>query len=288
MLPYPAFSRLRPASVATLGLFALAGMLESRAALAQTEPAPAPPGPTGAPPAAPDGTDPVPQVAPPAQPPASQPPASAQPAPLAESPLTKPKIDLTVPEPTPSIVRKAKNHDGFYLRANVGFAWSRAEVSTDAASHPDFVVNGGGISLDLLVGGTPAPSLTIGGAAMLKTISDPEVHLGNDAEVGSGSGGVLFVGPFVDGFPMSNGGTHLGGLVGFAGATTRRQGSVDDFSGGGVGVAAWFGQGFWVGQEVSLGFILKLDAAFLRDDDGPVALTDTIYGGSLMFSVLYH
>ena len=193
-----------------------------------------------------------------------------------------------MPEPTPTIVRKAKNHDGFYLRANVGFAWTRSEISTDAPSHPDYVVGGGGVSVDVLVGATPAPSLTIGGGAMFRTISDPEVHLADDTEVGSGSGGLLLVGPFVDGFPKSNGGTHLGGLVGFAGATGRRQGSDDDFDGGGIGVAAWFGQGFWVGQEVSLGFILKLDAAFMRDDGGPVALTDTTYGGSLMFSVLYH
>lgn len=287
MLPSLAFLRLERTRISALGLFVF-GVFESATAFAQATP-PAPPAgpaaaPAQAPPAAPDGVDPAPQVAPPAAPP----PASSQPAPLEPSPLQKPKIDLTVPEPTPSIVRKAKNHDGFYFRGNVGFAWSRSEISTDAPSHPNYVVNGGGISLDILVGGTPAPSLTIGGGAMLKTISDPEVHLGDDTEVGSGSGGVLFVGPFVDGFPMSNGGTHLGGLVGFAGATARRQGSDDDFSGGGIGVAAWFGQGFWVGQETSLGFILKLDAAFLRDDGGPVALTDTIYGGSLMFSVLYH
>jgi hypothetical protein len=210
------------------------------------------------------------------------------PAPLAESPLVQPKIDLTVPEPTPSIVRKAKNHDGFYLRANVGFAWSRADISTDDSNHPDYTVNGGGISLDLLVGGTPAPSLTVGGGVMLKSISDPEVHLNNGPDVGSGSGGLLFVGPFVDGFPMSNGGLHLGGLVGFAAGAARRQGSEDDFGGSGVGVAAWIGQGFWVGSEASLGFVLKLDAAYLRDGSGPVALTDTVYGGSLMFSVLYH
>jgi hypothetical protein len=53
-------------------------------------------------------------------------------------------------------------------------------------------------------------------------------------------------------------------------------------------VAAWVGQGFWVGKEASLGFVLKFDAAFLRDDSGPVALADTVYGGSLLFSVLYH
>jgi hypothetical protein len=250
---------------------------------AQTEPATSAPAP-------PDGADPTPAVAPPPAPPEQQgQPPPAPPAPLVESPLVKPKIDLTVPEPTPSIVRKMHNHDGFYLRANVGFVWSGADIATDAgASHPDYTLNGGGISLDLLVGGTPSPSLTVGGAVTLKSISDPEVRLQNDSEAGSGSGGLLMVGPFVDGFPMSNGGLHFGGLVGFATGTGRREQSDDDFDGAGIGAAAWVGQGFWVGKEVSLGFVLKLDAAFMRDDSGPVALTETVYGGALSFSVLYH
>jgi hypothetical protein len=263
------------------GLTAASLLLVTGASVAQ----PAPPGAEPAPvPTAPDGPAPA---SPPSAAPGEPPPPSA-PAPLAESPLVKPKIDLTVPEPTPSIVRKHHNHDGFYLRANVGFSWSRAEVSNDAPSQPNYVVNGGGISIDFLVGATPSPSLAVGGGVMLNTISDPEVHLDNDADVGSGSGGVLFVGPFVDGFPMSNGGLHLGALVGFAGGTARRQGSDDDFCGGGLGGAAWVGQGFWVGSEVSLGFLLKLDAAFMRDGSGPVDLSNTLYGGSLMFSVLYH
>jgi hypothetical protein len=263
---------------------AILAALSPGVAFAQAEPGTPAPAPTPA--APPDGTDPAPTLAPPPAPPEQAPPPAQ--APLAESPLVKPKIDLSVPEPTPSIVRKMHNHDGFYLRANVGFVWSGADIGTDDASHPDYTVNGGGISLDLLVGGTPSPSLTVGGGAMLKSVSDPEVRLGNDAEVGSGSGGLLTIGPFVDGFPMSNGGLHFGGLVGLAMGTARRQGSDDDFGGAGVGAAAWVGQGFWVGSEVSVGFVLKLDAAFMRDDSGPVALTDTIYGGALSFSVLYH
>jgi hypothetical protein len=234
-----------------------------------------------------DGADPAPSTSTAeAQPPTA--PAPSAPAPIEESPLVRPKIDIQVPEETPSVVRKAKNHDGFYFRGNVGFAWSRADIATDTSSHPDYTLNGGGISLDLLVGATPAPSLAVGGGVMLKSISDPEVHLDNGSDVGSGSGGLLLVGPFVDGFPMSNGGLHLGALVGLAAGTGRRQDSDDDFSGAGVGAAAWFGQGFWVGSEVSLGFLLKLDAAYMRDGSGSVDLSDTVYGGSLMFSVLYH
>jgi hypothetical protein len=232
----------------------------------------------------PDGQDPAPSIAP-----APPPPQAGEPPPaLAPSPLTGPKIDLTVPEPTPSIVRKVHNHDGFYLRASVGAAFSTAFVATDAESNPNYTANGFGLSLDFLVGGTPSPSLSLGGAVMLRTVSDPEVHLDGDAPAGSGSGGLLMVGPFIDGFPMSNGGLHFGGLLGLAGATTKRQGSDDDFSGRGLGVAAWVGQGFWVGDEASLGFVLKFDAAFLRDNSGPVALADTMYGVSLLFTVLYH
>jgi hypothetical protein len=279
-LPYVAISKRLSTWLAAS---ALAATFSPGVAFAQAEPPPS--APASAPP---DGTDPAPALAPPPAP-AAQPAPSPAPAPVAESPLVKPKIDLTVPEPTPSVVRKMHNHDGFYLRFNVGFEWSGADIATDAgASHPDYTLNGGGISLDLLVGGTPSPSLTVGGGVMLKSISDPEVRLQDDREVGSGSGGVLMVGPFVDGFPMSNGGLHLGGLVGFATGTGRREESDDDFGGAGIGAAAWVGQGFWVGSEVSVGFVLKLDAAFMRDDSGPVALTETVYGGALSFSVLYH
>jgi hypothetical protein len=293
-LPSPALFGRNLARLSVSVLFGAGVTLVAGAAGAQGQ---APPGSAAAamaadptspqPTPAPDGQDPAPVVAPPVAP-QPAPASSAPPPPLAPTPLGKPIIDLSVPEPTPSVVRKVHNHDGFYLRASVGGGWSSAFVATDAQDHPNYTVNGAGISLNLLVGGTPSPSLALGGGGMLMTISDPKVHIDHDIEVGSGSGLMFMVGPFVDGFPIANGGLHFGGLLGLAGAVAKRQGSEDDFSGRGFGAAAWVGQGFWVGDEASCGGLLKFDAAFLRDGSGPIALADSVYGISLLFTVLYH
>ena len=246
-------------------------------------------------PAAPPGAQPAPATAEPdgqgaATPPAAPAPPSSTdgPAPLAESPLVRPKIDVSVPAPAPSVTRKVHNHDGFYLRSSVGIGTRSAFIATDSTSHPNYAVNGGGISLDLLIGGTPSPGLALGGGLMLSSVTDGEVRADGAGNVGSGTGGLLLIGPFVDGFPMPNRGLHLGGLVGLAGGGAQRQDKQDEFDGGGLGMAVWIGHGFWVGKEWSLGGDLKLDAAFLRDDSGDVVLADTWYGFSLLFTVLYH
>src|SRR6185503_2923325 len=240
--------------------------LAAGAAFAQSEPAGAAP----PPPATPDGPDPQPSgVGSLPSPPPSRG-GETPPAPLAESPLVQPKIDVSVPEPPPSVVRKMHNHDGFYLRTSLGLGTSSAFVATESTSHPNYTVNGGGLALDLFVGGTPSPGLALGGGLMLSGMTDGEVHQDNGgASVGSGRGGLVMLGPFIDGFPMPNRGLHLGGLLGLAGGSTNRQDKKDEFSGGGLGMAVWIGHGFWVGKEWSLGGVLKLDSAFMRDDSGP-------------------
>jgi hypothetical protein len=274
-------ARLSRAGFVSLALVFAPGVL-----LAQTDPAAAP-APVAAATAAPDGQDDGPPPATP-PPPAASPSSGDGPAPLAESPLVRPKIDVSVPAPTPSVTRKMHNHDGFYLRSSVGIGTRSAFIATDSTSHPNYTVNGGGISLDLLIGGTPSPGLALGGGLMLSGVTDGEVRVDGGGNVGSGTGGLILIGPFVDGFPMPNRGLHLGGLVGLAGGGANRQDKQDEFDGAGLGMAVWIGHAFWVGKEWSLGGDLKLDAAFLRDDSGEVVLADTWYGFSLLFTVLYH
>jgi translation initiation factor IF-2 len=262
----------------------LPAVLAPGTALAQADPAAAP-APVAAATTAPDGQD---DGAPPPAPAPAPPSSGDGPAPLAESPLVGPKIDVSVPPPAPSVTRKMNHHDGFYLRASVGLGTRSSFVATDSTSHPNYTVNGGGISLDLLIGGTPSPGLALGGGLMLSGVTDGEVRIDGGGNVGSGTGGLILLGPFVDGFPMANRGLHLGGLVGLAGGGAKRQDNQDEFDGAGLGMAVWIGHGFWVGKEWSLGGDLKLDAAFLRDDSGEVVLADTWYGFSLLFTVLYH
>jgi len=180
------------------------------------------------------------------------------------------------------------HHDGFYLRVSAGAGYRGASVSSDSAAHSDYSLNGAGISLDLLVGGTPSPGLAIGGALTLESVSDGDVDVDGAPNVSSGSGGLLLVGAFIDGFPMANRGFHLGALAGLAGGGFQRKGEDEEFSGGGLGGAVWIGHGFWVAPDWTLGFDLKVDGAAMRDNSGDADQGSSMYGLSLLFSALYH
>ena len=203
-------------------------------------------------------------------------------APLAPSPLVEPtpKIDVSVPAPPAPVTRKYRQHDGFYLRSSVGIAVAGSNVSTDSTGHPNYDVNGGGLELDLMIGGTPSPGLATGGAISIE-------GFGHGGE--SGTAGLTVLGVFVDGFPQVNGGFHLGGMIGLAGGSTSRKDNVDEFEGGGLGMSAWVGHGFWIGSEWSMGGMLRFNGALMRDDSNDDAtLQNSTYSLGLLFSVLYH
>jgi hypothetical protein len=239
---------------------------------AQPPPEPAPVEPPAAP-ATPAESNPAPPATPPAP---------LAPSPLLESP---PKIDLSMPPPPAPVARQYRQHDGFYLRTSVGVVVAGSNVSTDRSGHPNYDVTGGGLELDLMIGGTPSPGLATGGAISLQ-------GFGHGGE--SGTAGLGMLGVFVDGFPLANGGVHLGGMIGVAGGSTSRKDNLDDFDGGGLGLSAWLGHGFWIGSEWSMGGMLRFNGALLRDDsdDGDdaddVALQNSTYSLGLLFSVLYH
>lgn len=165
----------------------------------------------------------------------------------------------------------------------MGIVVAGANVSTDSPGHPNYDVTGGGLELDLMIGGTPSPGLATGGAISVQGFG----HGGS-----SGTAGLGMLGVFVDGFPLSNGGVHLGGMIGVAGGSTSRKGNDDEFEGGGLGLSAWVGHGFWIGSEWSMGGMLRFNGALLRDDsdNGPddVVLQNATYSLGLLFSVLYH
>ena len=188
---------------------------------------------------------------------------------------------MSVPDPGPPPKRTYHVHDGFYLRMSAGVAYGAANVNADGNFYPDYDVNGVGLSLDAMVGGSPSTGLALGGGL---TVSG----YGQD-----GAGGFLLAGVFVDGFPDPVNGWHLGGLLGFAGVTSSGNGSEPDFSGGGFGLSAWLGHDFWVADEWSMGPLLRFNGAIARDasrddDAQPTTLSNATFEGTLSFSVLYH
>jgi len=164
-----------------------------------------------------------------------------------------PKIDLHTEAPLPSVQRTYHFHEGFYLRSSIGFGDYRASFNDAHRQNLDFHEHGSSMSLDLLIGGSPSPGVSIGGGLM----ADPLFGADSDRVNGGVSHGRVswLVGPFIDGFPDPTRGWHLGGLIGFAGQSFDSLSATDRGTrrGAGIGGAAWFGYDFWVAPEWAIG-----------------------------------
>jgi hypothetical protein len=177
-------------------------------------------------------------------------------------------------------------HEGFYFRASLGIGALNQSISTDSRVVPDYSTSGGGLAYDILIGGSPATGLAIGGALMGLGATNADIEV-NDVETGgeaNTSHGII--GVFIDGFPQPNGGLHLGGVLGFAGDAIE----VDDetTSLGGFGGAAWVGYGFWVGPDWSLGGMLQFTGTLTRKEEDGLTRQASSFGTSLLFTALYH
>lgn len=157
------------------------------------------------------------------------------------------RIDIAVPEDGPREQRRAYNHEGFYLRANVGGGM------VGGAFHGYDFFNGA-LSLDALVGGMPSPGTAVGGGVFTDTVLSTTVKrdghdVGNKRLVSIG-----LIGPFVDGFPDANDGWHLGTAVGFSanGIEELSEGSLLGFGG-----VLWGGYDLWTAPEFSMGVLLR-------------------------------
>ncbi|HEX2732294.1 MAG TPA: hypothetical protein VHM70_11830 [Polyangiaceae bacterium] len=180
--------------------------------------------------------------------------------------------------------RTFHRHDGFYLRTNFGLGtlWGGFTTTGTADRHLD--AGGSGIGVDLLVGGSPSPGFSIGGGLVGNWLFgakfDEDGANSTSHDMSSG-----LVGVFVDGFPRPTGGWHLGGLLGLGGHTLN-QGGVASKTGG-FGGAIWSGYDQWVGDNFSVGGMLRFTAmrsTGTKSGDDIAASTATL---SLMFTALY-
>jgi hypothetical protein len=169
------------------------------------------------------------------------------------------RIDLDTPSVGRPVQRTYHLHEGFYLRSSVGFGDYRASFSDGNHANQDFTEKGGSLSLDLLIGGSPSPGVSIGGALLLDPLFGGDYERSGGG-LGSHGGFSSLLGPFIDGFPDPTQGWHLGAMLGLAAQSFQ---NVNATSGktataGGVGGAAWFGYDFWVGSEWAIGPQLRL------------------------------
>ncbi|HEY3254496.1 MAG TPA: hypothetical protein VGJ91_11120, partial [Polyangiaceae bacterium] len=220
----------------------------SASAQAQQAPPPAPP-----PVAPPVAAAPPPAPPPPAAPPAS-PPTIQLVRPQEPPAAPPPKIDLSTEPVAAAVQRTYHFHEGFYLRASVGFGYYYGSFSDANRPNLDFNEHGGNMSLDLLIGGSPSPGVSIGGGLLVDPLFGAEYSRDGD-QLGSHGGVSTLIGPFIDCFPDATKGWHLGGLIGFAGQSFQNVNASGDGRerAAGIGGAAWFGYDFWVAPEWAAG-----------------------------------
>jgi hypothetical protein len=249
---------------------------------------PASPAPAAAPPPA---TTAAPPAAAPAAPPGAY---YAEPAQAPSQPAQQPQTIFVEQPPLPPLQPKSRYyHDGFYLRLSTGYAYLNVSTSLSNGAGTSGLSGSGG-AFDVLVGGTPAPGLVVGGGLLSEQIFDPgtTIHtsVGGVVTRGSGSLGFGMLGPFVDAFPMPAGGFHFGGMLGLAANSLRS--NKDNWSGG-LGLSLWMGYLWWVSSQWSLGIEGRYTGAWTTRKVGDPTgdqfdATDSSQGFALLFSAAYH
>ncbi|MCC6901045.1 MAG: autotransporter domain-containing protein [Polyangiaceae bacterium] len=263
-----------PRSPALAGLFA-ALLAAHAAAQAPAEGAPPQPvGPAGGvsspAPAAPP--PPGPGAAPPAPGPGAAPP---PPAPSAPPPQFYPPA-LPPPLPPPDTARRgAHEHDGFFLRMGLGFAAMMTKTeSTLGQATEGGDLSGGGGTLELLLGGTPAPGLVLGGGLIGHTFTEPDYEVdGTSTRLEDTELGLTYLALFGQLYFDPEGGAHVQALVAAAEESYRYPlaGTERESELSGVGVGLGAGYDLWIGDQWSLGPAARVSWATVKHDaDGVV------------------
>lgn len=195
------------------------------------------------------------------------------------------KIDLSTPPPSLSTPRSYHMHDGFYVRASVGFGTLGATFDDNSSTGQSLKGSGGGFGLDLMIGGSPAAGVAVGGALLAEGSAAIEFDRGSFGSQDR-SLSVAILGPFIDGFPSANRGWHLGGTLGFARLTVEDTSSDGLSKTNGFGGAFWVGHDFWVADEWSVGPLLRFSGALTNGSDPDVHAS--AFAMTLLFTGLYH
>ena len=194
--------------------------------------------------------------------------------------LTFPAAAVRAQPSGPAEDPSARTHDGFYLRLSLGGGALRAKFQGGDTA-PEAEADGGAAMLDVLLGGTPAPGLVVGGGYQFEMAQDADYELGTS----TGSSGTLargVIGPFVEWFPDRHGGFSVGLLAGYSllqlrTPTIRIFGTEfgGDIRSLGVGGNLWVGYVHWLANQWSLGLAARAGLSTTKNTE------DSSQGGSV-------
>jgi hypothetical protein len=172
---------------------------------------------------------------------------------------------------------------------SVGFSYLSSTIASDEIVG-DFSVNGSGLGLDFLLGGTLTPGLVLGGGLLVNAATRPNVEIGDFNREVEGGASLAMLALFVDGFIDPEGGFHVGGALGLAGFSIDEdddpttENVSQEFAG--FGLSAWAGYGGWIGENWQMGGMVRLSAA--RTENEPGTATASTQAFTVLFTALHH
>lgn len=177
-------------------------------------------------------------------------------------------------EPEPAGDRP-RTHDGFYLRAAMGFAVYDERLGSSGAG-PDIKGRTRGISSlsELAFGGTLAPGWVIGGGLYTADLATASYHTVTElppAELDPELRTLALLGPFLDRYFDPQGGLHFQAALGLAWLSPRAFGDEateqSKYLALGGGVMLGIGQEFWISDSWSLGVLARTTISYLVGED---------------------
>ena len=179
----------------------------------------------------------------------------------------------------------ARWHEGFYLRAGLGFGIFTDRFEGDLG-WLDATASGGSGALELMVGGSLMDGLILGGGVVVEHVVDPAIEVENvrvedDVAVGT----FVLVGPFLDWYPSAAGGFHVQLLLGGSRIDIRSDdGGYREHAPVGGGAALGAGYDWWLADEWAIGFLGRISASTMTDDD----VSHEVFAASLLATITYN
>lgn len=205
-------------------------------------------------------------------------------------------------EPPPPPERKVDpatihRHDGFFLRMGIGagYLWN-----TMKEPNFEYKVRGTVVPLEILIGGSLIPGLVAGGGlwiapgAQLRTEGS-----GADTTAASDLQMTFYqLGPFVDYYIDPTQGFHVllaATLAGFqmslkdsVNTTLSPSRNFNPIRADGFAVTGGVGQEFWIGNQWSVGGMLRLTYATLEDTNAVGVVSHQVWNPALVATFTYH
>lgn len=192
----------------------------------------------------------------------------------------------------PLQVKGAHEHDGFYLRLGLGFDYLAFDVvQRNQLSNVSATAHGGGLALDIAIGGAVAPGLVLAGVFLTSGALTPRstnarggnVVATTDHPFEFGQSSLVGIGLLADWYIDPKSGWHVLGALSIAGfamedSSSRHteilpdgtQQSVPDVKNhSSAGGSFTFGGGYewWIADQWSLGPILRFTYAATKSSD---------------------